>query len=77
MLFLILAHRHFMRFLNEYVHSHECGIGQQPGINTLIGLTAYYLSFYVLAVGVYAESLAGFVLERCGTHELSDAYVHV
>ena len=78
-LLLVLADGYFVGFLNEDVDGHEGGIGEEPGIYTLVGVVADNLLLDVIAVvvGLDAELLAGLVLERCGAHQLADADVHV
>ena len=63
MLLLVLAHRHFCGFLYEDVDSHEGGICEQSGVDTLVGGRAYdffFEGFVVIALrrNAYAERLA-------------------
>ena len=48
---------------------------------TLVGVGAYDLFFegfvVFVVVGLYAECLAGLILERCSSHELANTYMHV
>ena len=77
MLFLILSDGHLVGFLYEDVHGHKCGVGEQSGVDALVGVGSDYLLLYVLRVVGDAELLAGFVLERRCAHQLSDTYMHV
>ncbi len=63
MLLLVLAYGHLVGLLDEDVNSHECGIGEQTGVDTLVGVGSDYLLLDVLAVVGDAELLAGLVFE--------------
>ena len=82
MLFLVLAYRHEVGVVDEYVDGHQRGVGEQSGVDALAGgLVAHDVAldvvFLALLLGGDAEGLAGLVLERCRAHEFADAGVHV
>ena len=76
-LFLVLAYGHEVGVVDQDVHGHQGGVGQQTGVDTLVGLIAYDFLFYLVALGMDAQGLARLVLERGGAHQLADAHVHV
>ena len=82
MLFLVLAHRHEVGALDQDVHSHQGGVGQQAGVHALVGAGAddFFSHVFIIIALVGsgdAEGLAGLVLEGCGAHQLANAHVHV
>ena len=67
--------------LYENVHGHECGVGKQPCINSLIALVTYDFACHIVVVIIVthrdAKLLACLVLERGGAHQFAYAHVHV
>lgn len=79
MLLLVFAYRHFRGLLYEDVDSHKSRIGQQAGVDALVGLIADNFRFDILVGSVFRDSelLARLVLERGRAHKLADADMHV
>ena len=77
-LFLVLAHRHIVTVLDKNIDRHECGVCEQTGIHPLVGVVAYNLVLDIfIAIGLDAQLLASLILERGGTHQLTDTHVHI
>ena len=81
MLQLVLAHGHPAGLLGQDVDGHQRGIGEQAGVDTLVGggpdnLLLEGLLRVVLRC-LDTQGFAGLVLERGRAHELADADVHV
>ena len=78
MLLLVLAYGHVVGVVDEDVHCHEGGVGEEAGVNAgVVALVADDFLFDFIAVGVDAESLARLVFEGCRAHKFADAYMHV
>ena len=63
--------------VDEDVDGHKRRVGEEAGVDALVGLVADDVFLDLVGIGVDAESLAGLVFERGGAHELTDADVHV
>ncbi len=78
-LFLVFAYGHLVGLLYQNVDGHEGGIGEQAGVDALVGVRAddLLLDIVVSAGGSESELLAGLVFERGCAQEFADAHVHV